>query len=230
MLGAYAIASFATAPLFFAGSWLDAGVAGALGLLVGVLTLLAKKSSTYHNVFDVTTSVLVAFVAPNIATVVDPAAAEEVCNSVPSLWYILLFLLAAIAINITFGASIKQWPPMLIVGGVGYAVSYLCGLYLPTSAEAAPAISAFAIGVVGNLYARVTKQLAFSPVMGGVIILVPGSIGVRGALLLLSDPSGNGATFALNCVVVAVGITVGLFAATLAVYPTGKKRSVFLGL
>lgn len=292
MIGAYAMASCATAPLFFSGSWLDAGVAGVLGLFVGVLALLARRSSTYNNVFDVTTSILVAFVArilhrwicykavmlasivvllpgyaltnsvmelsshnvisgavrmfsslvyalllgyglsigASIAGAIDGTTPEEVCsNSVPSIWFILLFPLAAIAINITFGASCRQWPAMLFLGGVGYSVSFLCGAYLPNSSQVAPAISAFAIGIVGNLYARLTKQMAFAPIMGGISILVPGSIGVRGALLLLTDPSGNGATFALNCVIIALGITVGLFAATFVVYPTGKKRSVFLG-
>lgn len=63
--------------------------------------------------------------------------------------------------------------------------------------------------------------VAFVPILGAILLIVPGGMGVRSSLLLL-DQSGNaaqGTAFALQMIVVALGIAVGLFASTLIVYP-----------
>lgn len=62
------------------------------------------------------------------------------------------------------------------------------------------------------------------------MLIVPGGMGVRSSLLLL-DQSGHasqGTAFALQMIVVALGIAVGLFASTLVVYPR-KFHPVFSG-
>lgn len=60
--------------------------------------------------------------------------------------------------------------------------------------------------------------------MGAVLILVPGSVGVRAALtMLLENQLDAGFGFALQMILVASGLTVGLFASTFICHPTGKK-------
>ena len=71
--------------------------------------------------------------------------------------------------------------------------------------------------------------VAFVPILGAILLIVPGGMGVRSSLLLL-DQSGNasqGTAFALQMIVVALGIAVGLFASTLVVYPRKSTSTVF---
>lgn len=63
MVGAHTISSLLTTPVMFRGSWTDTAVSGALGLLVGILTLLADRYAAYSNIFELSTTILVAFVA-----------------------------------------------------------------------------------------------------------------------------------------------------------------------
>jgi uncharacterized membrane protein YjjB (DUF3815 family) len=80
------------------------------------------------------------------------------------------------------------------------------------------------------LYARLLKRLSFPILIGGIIILVPGSLGVRGAISLFDgSQDGYSGEFAINMVAIGLSVTLGLFMANVVVYPTGKKRHVFLG-
>ncbi|KAJ1676219.1 pheromone-regulated protein prm10, partial [Spiromyces aspiralis] len=75
----------------------------------------------------------------------------------------------------------------------------------------APAISAFALGILCNLYARVShSRSAIEPIFGGIIMLVPGSMGLRGLLGYLVN-SSRGSEFALEMLITAMNIAIGLF-------------------
>jgi hypothetical protein len=55
-------------------------------------------------------------------------------------------------------------------------------------------------------------------------------IGVRGAVSLFEDGADNAnGTFVFQIIGIALSITLGLFLANICVYPSGRKRSVFLG-
>lgn len=139
--------------------------------------------------------------------------------------------ICTMSIALVYGASLNQWIPMLLNSAVGYSVYYFVSEYAGATNVITPSVGAFALGLTGNLYARITKRLAFVPIMGGIIILVPGSIGVRGAVQLFdgSNNSNGGGEFVFQVLGIALSITFGLFLANLVVYPMGKKRSIFLG-
>ncbi|KAI9282215.1 hypothetical protein BY458DRAFT_531187 [Sporodiniella umbellata] len=145
-------------------------------------------------------------------------------------WTFFFLPLATIGLGVVYGADIYQWPSMVADSAAGYAVYYFVGKYTNQSPFITPSAGAFTIGLIGNIYARITKRLAFVPLMGGIIILVPGSIGVRGAVSLF-DGSNNeaGGSFVFQVLGIALSLTLGLFLANLVVYPNGKKKSVFLG-
>lgn len=153
------------------------------------------------------------------------------CQENISSWWTFLFLpLATIALGVVYGASPDQWLPMVGDSAVGYAVYFFVSKYAGASSVITPSAGAFALGLFGNIYARLTKRLAFVPLMGGTIILVPGSIGVKGAVHLFDGSNnGSGSEFVFQVLGIALSLTLGLFLANLVVYPTGKKRSVFLG-
>ncbi|KAG0196748.1 hypothetical protein BGX28_009793 [Mortierella sp. GBA30] len=296
MLMAYAVSSGLIAPLVFNGSWYDMLASMGLGSVVGLTNLLASRYSVYSDVFEVSTSIVVAFLAKALRDYVcftgvvlsaivmllpglslttaimelssrymisgsvrmfysliyclflgfglsigsnlwdvfkaPPPGDQETgyCHPATEPWRWVLFPLLAIAFNVQLHALPRQWPVMVICSSVGYAVSEFAGLYWPHTLHIAAAVSAFVVGLLGNLYERLTHELAFVPILGAILLIVPGGMGVRSSLLLL-EQSGNasqGTEFALQMIVVALGIAVGLFASTLVVYPLGKKRNALL--
>ncbi|KAF9349009.1 hypothetical protein BGX26_012634 [Mortierella sp. AD094] len=72
------------APLAFNGSWIDTLLAGLCGLLVGLLGVVAAKFPVYGNVFEVTSSILVGFIAK--------AFGDRVCFSAVSLAGVVVLL------------------------------------------------------------------------------------------------------------------------------------------
>ncbi|KAG0045925.1 hypothetical protein BGZ83_008859 [Gryganskiella cystojenkinii] len=296
MLVSYAVSSGLIAPLVFKGSWYDMLAGMGLGSVVGLTSLLASRYSVYSNVFEVSTSILIAFVAKalrdyvcftgvvlagivsllpglSLTTAIMELSSRYMisgsvrmfysliyclflgfglsigsnlwdvfrepppgdlkmgyCHPATEPWRWILFPLLAIAFSVQLYATPKQWPVMVICSSVGYAVSEFAGMYWPHSLHIAAAVSAFVVGLLGNIYERLTHELAFIPILGAILLIVPGGMGVRSSLLLL-DQSGNasqGTTFALQMILVALGIAVGLFASTLVVYPLGKKRNALL--
>ncbi|CAO3703738.1 unnamed protein product [Rhizopus stolonifer] len=151
-------------------------------------------------------------------------------NGLNPYWTFLFLPLATIGLGTVYGADAYQWPIMVLDSAVGYAVYYFVGKYTNSSSVITPSAGAFALGLFGNIYARLTKRLAFVPLMGGTIILVPGSIGVRGAVSLFDGSNdSSGSSFVFQVLGIALSLTLGLFLANLVVYPKGKKKSVFLG-
>lgn len=152
-------------------------------------------------------------------------------SNINPFWNFLFLPLATVGMATVLGADAYQWPVMVINSGIGYAVYYFVGKYTESSSVITPSIGAFALGIFGNVYARLSKRTAFVPLIGGTIMLVPGSIGVRGAIKLFDGSNdSSGSSFVFQILGIGLSITLGLFLANLVVYPKGKKRSVFLGL
>lgn len=149
------------------------------------------------------------------------------CPNAPlnPLWNILFVPFFAISLNIWLKAHPRQWLLGTIFSIVGYAVSYTFSVYLGVRSEVSSAIAAFTIGLCGNIYQRLTRQLTFQAVVCAVFFLVPGSIGLKGAMAWFTEDMSSGMNFALQMVVTAIAISVGLFTSALAIYPMGKIRS-----
>ncbi|KAF9931850.1 hypothetical protein FBU30_009430 [Linnemannia zychae] len=289
---AWMTTSASVAPLAFNGSWLDTAVAGLCGLLVGLLGLVAAKFPIYGNVFEVTSSIFVGFIArafgdrvcfaavslagvvvllPGLLltqAIMELASRNIVSGAVrmfyalmyafflgfglslgaelwqfvandhisPSpdackrgvnhWWYFFIFPAVSTSINIVFNAHPCQWLGMTLVTAVGYTVSY----FMTAGPQVTPAIAAFAVGVAGQAYGRITGNLSYVPLLSGVLLLVPGSVGVRGVLAIIgTDPSqgdaSQGFQFALSMVNIAVSITLGVFCSALVWYPFWRKST-----
>ncbi|KAF9136752.1 hypothetical protein BGX30_010895 [Mortierella sp. GBA39] len=115
---------------------------------------------------------------------------------------------------------------MTVVTAVGYTVSY----FMTAGPQVTPAIAAFAVGIAGQAYGRITGNLSYVPLLSGVLLLVPGSVGVRGVLAFIGtdltqgDPS-QGFQFALSMVNIAISITLGVFCSALVWYPFWRKST-----
>ncbi|KAG0348275.1 hypothetical protein BG004_005503 [Podila humilis] len=275
------------APLAFHGSWLDTALAGLCGLIVGLLGVAAAKLPVYGNVFEVTSSIVVGFIAR--------AFGEHVCFSAVTLagvvvllpgllltqsimelasrnivsgavrmfyalmyafflgfglslgselwdyvsgtkyvappqdcmrgvnpwWYFFIFPAVSTSINIVFNAHPSQWIGMTCVSSVGFTVSY----FMKASPQVTATIAAFAVGIAGQMYGRLTGKLSYVPLLSGVLLLVPGSVGVRGVLAIIGSDPSQGFNFALVMVNTSVAITLGVFCSALVWYPFWRKST-----
>jgi len=133
---------------------------------------------------------------------------------------------------------------MIAISMAGYVVNFFSSQRFISQPQVANSLGAFAVGVLGNLYSRLGHGLAFAAMLPAIFVQVPSGLAAQGSLLsgiqnadAMVDKSSAApppASGQLNSIVldvgfsmiqVAIGITVGLFAAALVVYPFGKKRS-----
>lgn len=140
----------------------------------------------------------------------------------------------------------KQMPVMVFIAVSGYITNYFSTTKLGSQSEVANTVGAFTIGVLGNLYSRLWHGHAATAILPGIFVLVPSGLASSGSLLAglkyadqvrqnLNTPGNSTSTGSLTdisvaslgfgMIQVAIGITVGLFIAALAVYPLGKKRT-----
>lgn len=175
------------------------------------------------------------------------ATSNQTCsfNTPISPWYRFLFIpLFSIVLALINQASWKQLPAMVGVSCVGYVVSYFSSLHFTNSSEFTSCLAAVVIGFAGNLYSRLYKGLAISAMLPAIFLQVPSGIASQSSLLAgvnsanqivsslnntASSTSTSGETnslsFGMSMIQVAIGISVGLFTASILVYPFGKKRT-----
>lgn len=174
------------------------------------------------------------------------ATSVTVCPNTLNPWWRFLFVpMFTLGLALVNQAHWRQIPPMLIISGCGYVVTYFSGRKLANAAELTSALGALVIGVLGNIYSRVGHGLAFAAMLPAIFVQVPSGVASQGSLIAGIDNAnsivsngteqssssndstsyGNVAALGVTMVQVSIGITVGLFVATLVIYPFGKKRS-----
>ncbi|KAF9198438.1 hypothetical protein BGZ49_000743 [Haplosporangium sp. Z 27] len=199
----------------------------------GILELSSRHmiSGSVRLFYAVILSLLLGYglmIGASLWRLMDPnSPTQTTCPHEPlsAVWDILFVPLFAISLNIWLKAHPKQWLTSTVLSIIGYAISYTTTVYAGAKIEVSSALSAFAIGLLGNLYQRWTRQLMFHAVLCAVFFLVPGSLGLKGAVSLFTDDMTGGVNFAIEMIISAIAISVGLFASALVVYPFGKTRS-----
>jgi len=156
---------------------------------------------------------------------------EQVCKTLPSpsvYWYIVMFPLLSTSLNMMFFANVSQFPIMLFTTFISYIIT-IFGTKLNFPNEISIIIAALAVGIISNIYAKIKKRLAIIPIILGVLLLVPGSVGVKGSLAFLIDQNfETGVQFTISMFTVSMWITIGVFLSNLIVFPF--KNSEHMGL
>jgi uncharacterized membrane protein YjjP (DUF1212 family) len=62
----HTMTSLFTAPVMFHGSLIDTLLSGGLGFLVGLLILLSERYTAYCNIFEISTTILIAFITKSL--------------------------------------------------------------------------------------------------------------------------------------------------------------------
>ncbi len=80
---------------------------------------------------------------------------------------------------------------------------------------AGPFLAALVLGIVAQLYARVSGQPAELFSVPGLALLVPGSFGVRSMAALLSEQTTVGVETAFHMILTAMALVTGLLVSSL---------------
>jgi uncharacterized membrane protein YjjP (DUF1212 family) len=126
-------------------------------------------------------------------------------------------LIAALGLVILFQGHRRDWIWMLLACMIAWATSFV-GV-----AIGAPVVGAFTgalvIGLTGNVFVRLTGRPGSIIHIPGLILLVPGSIGLRSLATLLENDVVSGIETALLTAMIAVALTTGMIVASALVPP-----------
>ncbi|GAA5830096.1 hypothetical protein JCM11251_006873 [Rhodosporidiobolus azoricus] len=144
-------------------------------------------------------------------------------STIPPWWYFLTIPGFLFCMAIKHGQPVfrRDTFAMIAIGCCGFSTNYLSGLYVFINQPAVTSmIGAFVVGVLGNAWARATRESAFVVMIVGLFVQLPSGL-ANGGLISFAQNStrrdgnnfGTAIAAAGGLIRVTVGITVGLFAA-----------------
>lgn len=141
---------------------------------------------------------------------IDPAASP--------VWLPMLgVVLAAFALMLLNQAHLRNWIWILLACVIAYLGSRV-GVMID-----APIVGAFvgalAVGLAGNLFVLLSGRPGSIMHLPGLILLVPGSMGLRGLATLLTDDVISGLQTAMLTGMIAVALTTGIILASVLLPP-----------
>ncbi|KAJ1960980.1 pheromone-regulated protein prm10 [Dipsacomyces acuminosporus] len=149
------------------------------------------------------------------------------CHALTKWSWFGTFPISFICISVLINIHWRHWFSVTALAGMSYGVFWLFKFHLGLD-DLAPVVASFVLGLVSNIWSKITGQTAYMILLPGEMFLVPGSVGVRGFSSLLTKQGGQGAQLAMQMMTTCLSIMMGLFASTFLVYPKGKQRSAML--
>ncbi len=132
-----------------------------------------------------------------------------------SQWIALV--VSSIGVAVVVRAQPRAFGWILAACCIGYLGSLVGATWI--GVEMGALIGALALGVLGNAYARMLKRPAQVVMVPAVLLLVPGSMGLRGMSSLLEHDTLSGVETVFAMFVVATAIVAGLLIANAIVSP-----------
>ena len=159
------------------------------------------------------TATLGAMVASTDPAAVTAAAAAAAAISLgPPAWLqIAALLLAPLGLAVLLRAPRTEIPWIVVIGAVGYFAGRLGAEMLEP--EVGMFVGALAVGLASGLYERLRRLPGSIPLVPGILMLVPGSIGYRSLTALLAEEVVPGIQTAFRMLLVAASLVAGLLIA-----------------
>jgi uncharacterized membrane protein YjjP (DUF1212 family) len=126
-------------------------------------------------------------------------------------------LIATVGITILFRAHPRATPGIILAGVAGF-YSARMGAWL-LGPELGAFVGGFAVAAGSNVYARIANRPAMIPLVPGILLLVPGSLGFRSLSSLLERDVVTGIDTAFTMILVAVSLVAGLLMANATISP-----------
>ena len=203
-------------------------IAGMIALLPGMdLTVSARELATGHMVSGAARAAytMMIFALLAFGLMLGGTAGQWLIGPVellqagtPPHWLMATgFGLAALGFTVLFQAHWRDWIWMLLACLVA-STSIGIGNLLESPVMAA-FIGGLAVGLAGNLFARLSGRPGSIMHLPGLILLVPGSIGMRSLTALLDQNVISGIETAFLAGMVAVALTTGMILASVLIPP-----------
>ena len=142
------------------------------------------------------------------STASSPAAPAAVALGPPAWLQIAALLLAPLALSVLLRAPRTEIPWIVFIGALGYFGGRLGAEMLEP--EVGMFAGALAVGLASGLYERLRKLPGSIPLVPGILMLVPGSIGYRSLTALLAEEVVPGIQTAFRMLLVAASLVAGL--------------------
>ncbi|HUS68067.1 MAG TPA: threonine/serine exporter family protein [Kofleriaceae bacterium] len=206
-------------------------LAGVIALLPGYTLTVAMNEVATRNLVSGTarlTAAAVAFleitfgvalaeiVMHRLVGTPDPAA-MIVATPVPAWMELVALVVFVPAAMIELGAHPRHLPAIAVGCAAAYYSSRL-GSDLLTP-ELGAALGGFALAAGSNIYARLADRPAMVPLVPGLLLLVPGSMGLRSLSSMLDRDIVSGIDTAFAMILVAVSLVAGLLVANATISP-----------
>lgn len=225
------LASFLAAMLVGAAAYLLGGLAVTITTLAAVIVLVPGMTLT-NAMAELTTrhlasgtarlmSALMVFIAMGFGVALSAqlilvtGGAPPVADPVPlpgwTEW--VAVLVASLAFGVLLQAEWSDFGWIVLACLVGFAGSRASAVLL--GPELGMFLGAAAVGVTGNLVARLADQPTAVMTVPGILILVPGSIGFRSIRALLENEVVSGIETGFRVLLIAMSLVAGLLVANL---------------
>lgn len=205
-----------------------ATLAGVIVLLPGLTLTVAMTELASRHLASGTarlSGAFIVFIAMAFGVAVGNRVAAAVAGSPPSMSPVELpgwtLLVAVVIAPIAFGVYLRARPRDLVWVWVASVIGY--GAVRVGAIGLGPALGAsigsLVVGVLANVYERRGLGPASVPLVPGVLLLVPGSVGYRSLASLLDQNVIVGITAAFTMIFTAVALAAGLLMANVLVPP-----------
>ncbi len=132
-------------------------------------------------------------------------------------WKWSIMATAPLSFAVLFQVRLREWWVVYLAGLAGFVGVTFGGAWL--GEDLGPFLGAFAVGLVGNLYARLLDRPASVAQMPGMLILVPGTVGYSSLIGFLAAEPMEGTALAFRTALVGSALVGGLLAANALVPP-----------
>ncbi|MFA5591615.1 MAG: threonine/serine exporter family protein [Lysobacteraceae bacterium] len=126
----------------------------------------------------------------------------------PSWMEWVALLGAALAFAVLFKAAWRDYPLVMAAAILGYVVTRVAGLWVPS--PAAVFAASVVITLASNIYARCANRPGALIRVAGIILMVPGSVGFRGVSSLIERNTALGLDIALDLTIILVALVGGM--------------------
>jgi uncharacterized membrane protein YjjB (DUF3815 family) len=123
-----------------------------------------------------------------------------------TLW--LALLVAPLGLTVLLQAEPRDAPFIVASGFIAFGASR--GAAVVLGPELGACLAALGVGLASNAFARTWRRPASIPLVPGILVLVPGSIGFQSLAWLLDRETVPGVEAAFRMVLVAVSLATGL--------------------
>ncbi|MCP5020194.1 MAG: threonine/serine exporter family protein [bacterium] len=191
-----------------------------LSLTVAMLELTTNHlSSGVARLAGAGATLLTIFLGVALAWKLGDSLSIPLHESVPmaAQWKWSIMATAPLSFAVLFQVRLREWWVVYLAAVAGFVGVTLGGAWL--GEDLGPFLGAFAVGIVGNVYARFLDRPASVAQMPGMLILVPGTVGYSSLIGFLAAEPMEGTALAFRTALVGSALVGGLLAANALVPP-----------